>query len=248
MKINLTVSFLNLYGLFIICSLISCSQTRRVSDIHSGKDGFTHLWDGKTLNGWRGLKSKDIIADWSISDGVLSLASTTKGASRGGDIVTEKEFGAFEFKFDFKISEAGNSGIKYFVTNKNDGTVASLGLEYQILDDEKHHDAKKGINGNRTLGSLYDLITSKKIPAAQKPIGQWNQGIIKVFPNNHVEHWLNGYKVLEFERGSATFLDLIAKSKYNTSSNFGMASKGRILLQDHGDDVSYRNLMIKELK
>ena len=212
--------------------------------------GYKLLFDGKNTDQWRGAyKTTFPKSGWNIENGELSVQKMDGSEStNGGDIVTKDQFGAFIFKFDFKITDSANSGVKYFVTENEFNKGSAIGPEYQILDDIKNPDSKLGKEENRTMGSLYDLIASKKIPAAQKPIGAWNQGIIKVFPDNKIEYWLNGYKILEYTRGSKEFFALVADSKYKNWKNFGMAPKGHILLQDHGDKVSFRSLKIKKLK
>lgn len=214
------------------------------------KDGWELLWDGKTTKGWRGAKLDTFPeSGWKIENGELSVLSSGGGeAAAGGDIVTENTFGDFEFKVDFKITEGANSGVKYYVnTDLNKGEGSSIGLEYQILDDLRHPDAKLGNHdGSRTLASLYDLIQadSNKLVNA---IGEWNYAHI-ISKNNHVEHWLNGIKVLEYERKSDPFRKLVAESKYKVWPNFGEAETGHILLQDHGDLVTFRNIKIKAIE
>jgi hypothetical protein len=213
------------------------------------KDGWQLLFDGKTSNGWISVKSNQFPAKgWSISNGAISvLPSQGKESANGSDIITKDEFSAFDLSFEFKLTPGANSGVKYFVTLA-EKSPSAIGLEYQVLDDSLHSDAKLGQNGNRTLASLYDLIPAQKQKRFLRPVGQWNFGRIIVYPDNRVEHYLNGVKVLEYIRGSKGYKNLVAISKYVIWPNFGMAPKGHILLQDHGNAVSFRSIKIKQLK
>jgi hypothetical protein len=214
------------------------------------RNGVHLLFDGKTSVGWRGA-NKDYFPDitWVINDGELVVKKGKSAESQnGGDIVSINEYAAFDLQFEFKMTDTANSGVKYFVTEKEKTTGSAIGLEYQILDDDKHPDAKLGSIGNRTLASLYDLIPAKKNGREKLPIGEWNRGRITVYPDGRVDHWLNGWKVLEYQRGTQYFYALVAKSKYVSYPNFGMAEKGHILLQEHGTEVAFRSIKIKELK
>lgn len=211
-------------------------------------DGWVLLWDGKTTDGWRGARMTGFpTKGWSVEDGYLKIASTGGAESAfAGDIVTTKKYKDFILSVDFKITRGANSGIKYFVdTEMNQGEGSSIGCEFQILDDDVHPDAKLGVRGNRTLGSLYDLIPAPTSKHVDKE--GWNTAVVKV-KGNHVEHWLNGEKLLEYDRNNQMWNALVAYSKYKDWPNFGNAAEGNILLQDHGDEVWYRNIKIKELK
>lgn len=214
------------------------------------KQGYQLLWDGKSTAGWKGANTESFPGKgWEIKDGELHVLSSVGAESQnGGDIVTTSEYSAFVLQFDFKLSEGANSGVKYFVTGKENTSGSAIGLEYQVLDDAKHPDAKMGSIGNRTLASLYDLIPSIQHPNSKRPVGEWNKGMLVVYPDNRIEHWLNGIKVVEYQRGTPYFYALVARSKYEKWPNFGMAEKGRILLQDHGDHVVFRSIKIKVLK
>lgn len=212
--------------------------------------GWKLMFDGKTSAGWIGAYKETFPEKgWIVQDGVLTIQkSDGSEATTYGDIVSTELFSAFDLAFDFKLTEGANSGVKYFVTLSEGNKGSAIGLEYQLLDDALHPDAKMGRDGNRTLASLYDLIKADKQPRFVRKIGEWNQGRILVHPNNKVEHFINGVKVLEYTRGSQEFRDLVAISKYAIWTNFGEAPQGRILLQDHGNEVSFRNIKIKPLQ
>lgn len=213
------------------------------------KSGYKLLFNGKNSDGWRSVKGNNFPEKgWVIQDGIITVLKSDGGEStNGGDIITKEKYSIFDLSFEFKLTSAANSGVKYFVTLAEKTSGSAIGLEYQILDDANHPDAKMGRDGNRTLASLYDLITSDKARAT-KPIGEWNRGRIVVDKNNNVTYYLNGVKVLSYTRGSKEFKDLVAISKYKDWDKFGEASNGHILLQDHGDEVSFRSIKIKKSK
>ena len=219
------------------------------------RHGWRLLWDGKTTDGWRQANAEHFPEKgWVIEDGTLTVVESGGGESRyAGDIVTEQEFSDFIFEVDFKITEGANSGIKYFVMEGlNPGSGSEIGPEFQILDNINHPDAEMGVAGNRTIGSLYDMIAAENLSEENrndirfKGVNAWNKARI-VARGNHVEHWLNNVKVVEYERGSQIYRNLVQKSKYNIYEDFGEAETGHILLQDHGNRVSFRSIKIREL-
>lgn len=211
-------------------------------------EGWALLWDGKTTNGWRGAKLDAFPQKgWVVDNGILKvLKSGGAESANGGDIVTTRKYKNFVLSVDFKITEGANSGVKYFVSpDLNKGEGSAIGCEFQILDDDKHPDAKLGVRGNRKLGSLYDLIPAPDNKPFNKT--EFNTAVV-IVKGNHVEHWLNGVKLLEYERNNQMWQALVNYSKYRDWSNFGNVAEGNILLQDHGDEVWFKNVKIKELK
>lgn len=204
------------------------------------EEGWQLLFDGKSMENFKGFRKDDVPSAWQIEDGAITLAG-----EGGGDLVTKEQYKNFEFSIDWKVSEGGNSGIMYHVSEDTVyHNTYNSGPEMQVLDDERHPDAKRGVNGNRQAGALYDLIPLSA--PAVKPAGQWNTARLLV-KDGHVEHWLNGKKVVEYEIGSPEWDSLIQKSKFAPMKGFGREGEGHIALQDHGDKVWFRNIKIREL-
>ena len=200
------------------------------------ESGWVNLFDGKTLAGWKSYSGKPIGSQWVVEDGALHL---TGGG--GGDLVTDKEFQDFELQFQWKVSPGANSGVMYRVRLGDKAPYLS-GPEYQVLDDSKHRD---GGNPKTSAAALYGLIAGSN--RELKPVGEWNSSTI-VLKGNHVEHWLNGRKVVETDIGTDGWNSMIADSKFKDWKQFGGSKKGLICLQDHGDKVWFRDLKIRELK
>ena len=224
-------------SIFIAASILSGSAQLPKLSKKEKKEGWILLFDGKTSEGWISYDGKPFPAQsWKIENGALTVIPTEKK----NDIITDGEFSDFELSLDFKISKGANSGIKYFILP---GT--NLGCEFQILDDVEHPDAKLGKDGNRLQGGLYDLIPPAP-DKKDKTVGEWNNARI-ISKGTHVEHWINGKKVVSYERGSKEFNDLVAESKYKNNKGFATPEKSPILLQDHGDVVSFKDIKIRKL-
>ena len=206
-----------LFSLFIIGNMYA-AKLEKMHDLFE-KDDFSQ---------WTNVRGKPVGSGWMIKNGVIHRKSLS------GDIITKEKFKDFELTFEWKISEAGNSGIKY-------RTRGSLGLEYQVLDDEKHRDNK---NPTHRAGSLYELVAAPDSKPL-KPVGKWNTGRV-IAQGNQIEHWLNGEKVVEITWGTEDWMKRFQKSKYRKNEGFG-SWEGPILLQDHSDPVWYRNLRVKKL-
>ncbi|WP_263382605.1 3-keto-disaccharide hydrolase [Granulicella arctica] len=211
--------------------------------------GWHLLWDGKTSAGWESERSGPFPGSgWELKDGLLSVTDTG-GAEGGaaGDIITTTKYASFELSVDFRTTVGANSGILYLVDlNLKKGMGSPVGFEYQILDDAVHSDAKRGKDGDRTVASLYDMIPARSDKPI-KPVGEWNTARI-VLRGTHGEHWLNGQKVLEFDRNSPEFKQIVAGSKFSVYPNFGEMPETAIVLQDHGFPVSFRNIKIRVLR
>jgi hypothetical protein len=216
-------------------------------------DGWQLLFDGTTFNNWRGIGIDSIPkGHWEIRDSCIRKIKSGDVPLRpdgqplkGGDLMTDKTFDNFEFSFEWKISEGGNSGVKYNVIEEisiERGSSNALGFEYQVLDDEKNDD---NLNPTHRSASLYDMMEAKN--KTLKPVGEFNHSKI-VFDKNHGEHWLNGVKVVEYNLDTPDFQTLYEKSKYSKIQDFIKHKLAHIVLQDHGSECWYRNLKIKEIK
>ena len=196
------------------------------------------LFDGKSTAGWRGYKSPDVPAGWAAKDGVL----IKDGKTRSADLVTKDQYGDFELEFDWKLAPGGNAGVLYRGTEEYDHIYWSA-PEYQLLDDIKGADNKSRLT---SAGAAYAILPS---PAGHvKPVGEWNRARI-VVKGNHVEHWLNGVKLLEYEFGSADWTAKVQASKFKDWPNYGKSKRGYIALQgDHEGSLAFRNIRIRELK
>lgn len=197
--------------------------------------GWKLLFDGKSTAGWRNYKKQTVGPGWTVVDGIL-----IRSGENAGDIITTDKYRNFELALDWRVAEGGNSGILYRATEDNDYIWQSA-PEMQVLDDERHADGKSPLT---SAGSNFALYPAPR--GVVHPAGQWNSARI-VVNGNHVEHWLNGQKLLEYELGSAEWKDRVAKSKFNAMPNYGKASEGYIGLQDHGDKVEFRNIRIRVL-
>lgn len=255
--------YLRLIPLVVLLTITGCSSNESTSEVTNDEEitedtqagqsntltteekeeGWVLLFDGESTDAWRGVY-KDTFPEkgWEVEDGNLKVVSSGGGeADFGGDIITKDQYSNFEFSLEFRLTEEANSGIKYFVQEVYPEPEGSaIGLEYQLIDD-----SRPDVEGTWTLASLYELYTAENKDV--NPIGEFNEARILV-EGDHVEHWLNGKKVLEYTRGSEEFRDLVAESKYKDHDNFGEASEGHILLQDHGHEVAFRNIKIREIE
>lgn len=232
-----------LSGALLLCFLAACTGGTPTPAPSSGPntltdaerdDGWKLLFDGTSLEQWRGFRMDSMPAGWQAVDGAITRVSA------GGDIITRNTFTDFELRLDWKVEPGGNSGIMYRVTEEDSSTYQT-GPEMQVLDDSGHAD---GASRLTAAGSAYAIYGA---PAgAVRPAGKWNE-IRLIVDGSHVEHWLNGQKVVEYELGSPEWETLVANSKFNQWEGYGRAQSGHIALQDHGDRVSYRNIRIKVL-
>lgn len=197
-------------------------------------EGWELLFDGHSMTGWRSVKSDSFPQNgWRVQDGMIEILTG------GGDIITEASFRNFIFTFEFNLTPKANSGFKYFIQPGS-----SIGFEYQVIDDAGYQDTEIVLHESQKCAALYDLYPTQNVQV--KPAGEWNQGKILV-QEGHIEHWLNGAKVVEIDRFSADFAEAKSRSKFRDVSDFGQHHEGHILIQDHGGKVFYRNLKLKRL-
>ncbi len=236
---------------FTVIFLFSC-KTKTAPDTSEteqpvAEEGWVVLFDGTGTEGWRSYAKETFPEEgWVMEDGTLRCIGSGAGEAggKGGDIIYNQKFKDFHLKLEWKISEGGNSGIFYLAQEISGEPIWKSAPEMQILDNERHLDAKLGKDGNRQAGSLYDLIPA--VPQNAKPAGEWNEAEIMIYQGT-VVHKMNGEVVLEYHLGTTDWDNMIANSKFETFPEFGKYRDGYIGLQDHGNDVWFRNIMIKEL-
>ncbi len=219
--------------------VFGASESNTLTDAEK-QAGWKLLFDGKTFDGWRCFRSHTVFSNWVISDDCLHHIPKDKG---GHDLITDATYGDFELEWDWKIAPKANSGVKYFITEDDK---QPLGFEYQMIDDEHWDKTGKSLVGTKhATGSFYDMLPPHDVHTA--PIGEFNHSRI-VLSGNHIEHWLNGKKVAQTDLGSSTLKSAIARSKFKAVPRFGEHKNGHILLQDHGDEVWFKNLKIRTIK
>ena len=222
---------------FAGCSSLKTQTEPNTLTSAEKRHGWKLLFDGKTPGNWHNIGKKDFPEKgWVIEDGTLRKVAKV----RGGDLITDDTYSEFDLKWEWKIAPRGNNGVKYYVTDDRKG----VGHEYQMLDDATEAEGKD--NGKHSTASFYDVLPPwPNKPAALHPAGEWNSSRVYV-RGNKVEHWLNGQKVLEYELGSQQVKDGVAKSKFRNVPHFGERVKGHILLTDHGDEATFRNIKIRD--
>ena len=267
------IYLMTIMSVAVLAFTSSCAQTKKTPEMASANyelndlprvdikkykknaKGAYVIFDGTSLDGWRGYNKNHVPSKWSIDNGALKFSKSPKiDKAEGGDIIFAHDFKNFELEFEWKISEAGNSGVFFLAKEIKGQPIYISSPEYQILDNDKHPDAKMGVDGNRKSASLYDMIPAK--PQNAKPVGEWNVSKIVVKGNN-VEHYQNGVKVVEYTVRTASWTSLLEASKFSKEkwplafellNNVGGASKSGVIgFQDHGDDVWYRNITVKVL-
>jgi len=237
------------FGLFLLSfalfNLSASSQNNKKKQVKEKTQ--IVLFDGKSTNAWKDIKSENFPEHgWVVKDGVLTVLAKTDTYEGGHDIITKEQFSNFELELEVRLSEGANSGVKYILVDSYPGKKGQyLGLEYQLIDNERHADALLGRNGNRKMAALYDILPARENIKINPP-GEWNK--VKIVVNkNKVEHWLNDAEALVYIRNSDSYKELVTLSKYKELKNFGEQESGHILLQGHGNEVSFRNIRITTL-
>jgi hypothetical protein len=236
---------LPLAAVVLSCAMAPSASAQQALTTAEQQAGWRLLFDGTSAAAWRGYQKPDMQGlRWVVKDGCLALPPADGSDTRGArDIVTRDEFGDFELAWEWRVTPGANSGVKYFVQETRP---AAIGHEYQIIDDAKHPDAQLR-EGRRSTASFYDVLAAPAAKGLTKPVGEFNQSRVLV-KGNHVEHWLNGTKVLEYELDTDGLRARIADSKFKDIAGFDTHQRGHLLLQDHGDSVCYRGIKVRDIK